>query len=53
MTIDLAENTSDIMTKTQQSVHFKSAQPKLVYSVQDMEQTEKKVQFEINELEGC
>ena len=23
-----AENTSDIMTKNQQSVHFKSAQPK-------------------------
>ena len=46
VTIDFvksAENTSEIMTKNQQSVHFKSAQPKLVYTVQDMEKTEKKV----------
>ena len=56
VTIDFvksAENTSDIMTKNQQSVHFKSAQPQMVYSVQDMEQTEKTVQFKINEQEGC
>ena len=26
------ENTSDLMMKNQQSVHFKSAQPKLVYT---------------------
>ena len=52
VTIDFvksAENTSEIMTKNQQSVHFKTAQPKLVYTVKDMENTEKKVQFEINE----
>ena len=51
-----AENTSDIMTKNQQRVHFKSAQPKLVYTVEDMENTEmaeKQVQFKINEQEGC
>ena len=56
VTIDFvksAETTSDIMTKNQQSAHFKSAQPKLVCSVQDMEQTEKQVLFEINEQEGC
>ena len=43
------------MTKNQQSVHFKSAQPKLVYMVRDMEEekTEKKVCFEIHEQEGC
>ena len=36
VTIDFvksAENTSDIMTKNQQDVHFKSAQPKLLYTV--------------------
>ena len=32
-----AENTSDIMTKNQQSVHFKSAQAKLVYTIEDIE----------------
>ena len=58
MTIDFvksAENTSDLMTKNQQSVHFKSAQPKLVYMVRDMEEekTEKQVQFKIHEEEGC
>ena len=40
VTIDFvksAENTSDIMTKNQQGIYFKSAQPKLVYIVQDME----------------
>ena len=31
------------MTKNQQGVHFKSAQPKLVYTVEDMEKAEKKV----------
>ena len=41
--VKLAENTSDTMTKNQQSVHYKSAQPKLVYTVQDMEKAEKKV----------
>ena len=53
VTIDFvksAENTSDIMTKNQQGVYFKAAQPKLVYNVKDME---KKVQFKINEQEGC
>ena len=50
----LAENTSDIMTKNQQSIHFKSAQPKLVYIIEDMEEKDQKmtVQFEINEQEG-
>ena len=48
-----AEYTSDIMTKNQQGIHFKSAQPKLVYTVHDMEKTEKKVHFKINEQEGC
>ena len=46
VTIDFvksAENTSDIMTKNQQGVHFKSAHPKLVYTVNDMEKAEKKV----------
>ena len=28
--VQLAENTSNIMTKNQQSVHFQSAQPKLL-----------------------
>ena len=43
------------MTKNQQSVHFKSAQPKLVYTVRDMEEekTEKQVLFKIHEQEGC
>ena len=43
------------MTKNQQSVHFKSAQPKLVYMVTDMEEekTEKQVHFKIHEQEGC
>ena len=56
VTIDFvksAENTSDIMTKSQQGIYFKSAQPKLVYTVKDMENTEKKVHFKINEQEGC
>ena len=48
-----AENTSDIMTKNQQGIYFKSAQPKLVYMVKDMENTEKKVYFKINEQEEC
>ena len=51
--VKLAENTSDIMTKNQQSVHFKSAQPKLVYTIEDMEKERKKVQFKISEQEGC
>ena len=53
VTIDFvksAENASDIMAKNQQSVHFKAAQPKLIYTVKDME---KKVQFEITEQEEC
>ena len=40
VTIDFvksAENTSDIMTKNQQGIYFESAQPKLVYIVQDIE----------------
>ena len=58
MTIDFVksvENTSDLITKNQQSIHFKSAQPKLVYMVKDMEEemTEKHVKFVINEQEGC
>ena len=58
MTIDFVmsvENTSDLMMKNQQSVHLKSAQPKLVYAVKDMEgeTTEKHVKFMINEQEGC
>ena len=39
VTIDFVksvENTSDIMTKNQQGVHFKTAQPKLVYIVKDI-----------------
>ena len=51
--VKLAENTTDIMTKNQQSVHFKSAQPKLVYTIEDMEKEKKKVQFKISEQEGC
>ena len=49
------KNTSDIMMKNQQSVHFKSAQPKLVYIVSEMEEekTEKQAHFEIPEQEGC
>ena len=31
-----AENTSDVMTKNQQAVHFKTVQPKLVYSIEEM-----------------
>ena len=58
MTIDFVksvENTSDLMTKNQQSVHFKSAQPKLVYMVHDMEEekTEKQVQFETHKQGRC
>ena len=59
VTIDFvmsAENTSGIMTKNQQSVHFKSVQPKLVYTVEDMENAEmakKQVSFKINEQERC
>ena len=37
-----AENTSDIMTKNQQRVYFKSAQPKLVYTIEDMEKEKDK-----------
>ena len=39
-----SENTSDIMTKNQQSVYFKSAQPKLVYTIEDMEKEKEKAQ---------
>ena len=39
--VKLAETTSDIMTKNQQSVPFKSAQPKLVYTIDDMEKEQK------------
>ena len=56
VTIDFvksAENTTDMMTKNQQGVHFNSAQPKLVYIVIDKEETEKKVHFKINDQEGC
>ena len=58
MTIDsvkLAENTSDLMRNSQQSVHFKSAQDKLVYTVKYMEEekTETQDQFESHEQEGC
>ena len=56
VTIDFvksAENTSDIMTKNQQGIYFKAAQPKVVYTVKDMENTEKEVHFKINEQEGC
>ena len=38
-----AENTSDIMTKNLQSVCFKSAQPKLVYTIEDMEKEKEKL----------
>ena len=38
-----AENTSDIMTMNQQSAYFKSAQPKLVYNVEDMKKEKEKV----------
>ena len=44
VTIDFvksSENTSDIVTKNQHGIHFKSTQAKLVYTVQDMEKTEK------------
>ena len=37
------ENSSHIMTKNQQSVHFMSAQPKLVYTIEDMEKEQEKV----------
>ena len=56
VTIDFvksAENTSDIMTKNQQGIYFRAAQPKLEYTVKDMEKTVKKVHLEINEQEGC
>ena len=56
VTIDFvksAENTSDIMTKNQQGIYFKSAPPKLVYTVKDMKNTEMKVHFKINEHKGC
>ena len=43
-----AENTSDIMTKNQQSVYFMSAQPKLVYTIEDMGKERRKF-----EQEGC
>ena len=43
------------MMKNQQSVHFKYTQPKLVYTVSDMEEEkiEKYEQFKIHEQEGC
>ena len=56
VTIDFvksAENTSDIMTKNHQGIYSKSVQPKLVYTVKDMKNTEKKVHFNINEQEEC
>ena len=40
--VKLAENTSDIMTKNQQSVCFKSAQPKLVYTIEDMRKNKRR-----------
>ena len=55
VTIDFiksAENTSNIMTKNHQSIHFQSAQPELVYTIQDKEKVEQKVQFKLNEQEG-
>ena len=39
-----ADNMSDIMTKNQQSVYSKSAQPKSVYTVEDMEKEKENVQ---------
>ena len=48
-----AENTSDIFTKNQQVIYFWSTQPKLLYTVKDMEKKEKQVHFKINEQEGC
>ena len=36
------ENSSDIMTKNQQSVHFKSAQPKLVYTIKTWRKNRRK-----------
>ena len=45
-----AETTSDMMTKNQQSIYIKAAQAKFVYTVEDIE---KKVQFKIDEQEGC
>ena len=48
-----AENTSNIMTKNQLGIYFKAAQLKLVYAVKNMEKTEKKVHFKLNEQEGC
>ena len=46
-----AETTSDIMNKNQLSIYFKSAQSKLVYTIEDMEKERRK--FKIIELEGC
>ena len=40
--VNLAVTTSDIMTKNQQSVHLRSAQPKLVYIIEDMEKEKEK-----------
>ena len=51
--VQSSQNTSDIMTKNQQSIHFKLAQPKLVYTIEDMEKEQKKVQSKIIEQEGC
>ena len=45
------ENTSDIITKNQQRVYFMSAQPKLVYTIEDMRKKRRK--FKIIEQEGC
>ena len=51
--VKLAENTNDSMTKNRQSVHFKSSQPKLVYTIENMEkQQKKKFWFKISEQEG-
>ena len=49
------ENISDLMMKNKQSVHFKTAQIKLVYTMHNMEEekTEKQEQFKIHEWEGC
>ena len=56
VTIDFvksAEDTTNIMTKNQQGIYFMTAQLKLVYTVKDTENTEKKVNFKINEQEEC
>ena len=47
--VKLVENTSDVITKNQQSVHFKSAQPN--YTIGDMEKEQEKVRDYYQE--GC